>query len=166
MSAADADAVARYLADPCPTTALVLVAGGGRLPAALTKAVKAAGGHEVKTTPAKTGDALAGALEGAGISLTAAAARRVADWFGDDAGRPGEGGGAGRGGGVGGKGKPLPGGPPPAPAPPAGGRGPAGRLRPPGQGRRRPGGRPRPPGGRRARGARPPPGQPVPPVRR
>src|SRR5207244_11116436 len=54
MGAADADAVARYLADPCPTTALVLVAGGGRLPAALTKAVKGSGGHEVKTTPAKT----------------------------------------------------------------------------------------------------------------
>jgi len=87
MGAADADAVARYLADPCPTTALVLVGGGGRLPVALTKAVKAAGGQEVKTAPAKTGDALAGALDGAGITLTAAAAHRVADWFGDDAGR-------------------------------------------------------------------------------
>jgi DNA polymerase III subunit delta len=87
MSAADADAVARYLADPCPTTALVLVAGGGRIPPALTKAVKAAGGPEIKTTPAKTGDALAGALDGAGVTLTAAAAHRVADWFGDDAGR-------------------------------------------------------------------------------
>jgi DNA polymerase-3 subunit delta len=87
MSAADADAVARYLADPCPTTALVLVAGGGRLSTTLTKAVKAAGGRELKTTPAKTGDALAGALDGAGVTLTAAAAHRVADWFGDDAGR-------------------------------------------------------------------------------
>ena len=87
MSAADADAVARYLADPCPTTALVLVGGGGRIPAALGKAVKAAGGRELKTAPAKTGDALAGALDGAGITLTSAAARRVADWFGDDAGR-------------------------------------------------------------------------------
>src|SRR5947208_10522264 len=87
MSVADADAVARYLADPCPTTALVLVGGGGRLPVALTRAVKAAGGQEVKTSPAKTGDALAGALDGAGISLTPAAAHRVADWFGDDAGR-------------------------------------------------------------------------------
>ena len=87
MSAADADAVGRYLADPCPTTALVLVAGGGRLPVALTRAVKAAGGEEVKSAPAKTGDALTAALDGAGITLTAAAARRVADWFGDDAGR-------------------------------------------------------------------------------
>ena len=87
MSSADADAVARYLADPCPTTALVLVAGGGRLSTALTKAVKSAGGREVKTAPAKTGDALAAALDGAGVTLTAAAAHRVADWFGDDAGR-------------------------------------------------------------------------------
>ena len=87
MSAADADAVARYLADPCPTTALVLVGGGGRLPAALGKAVKAAGGREIKTAPAKTGDALTAALDGAGITLTAAAAHRVANWFGDDAGR-------------------------------------------------------------------------------
>lgn len=87
MSAADAEAVARYLADPCPTTALVLVGGGGRLPVALTRAVKAAGGHELKTAPAKTGDALAAALDGAGITLTAAAAHRVSDWFGDDAGR-------------------------------------------------------------------------------
>jgi DNA polymerase-3 subunit delta len=87
MSAADADAVARYLADPCPTTALVLIGGGGRLPVALTRAVKEAGGREVKTAPAKTGDALASALDGAGVTLTAAAAHRVADWFGDDAGR-------------------------------------------------------------------------------
>jgi DNA polymerase-3 subunit delta len=87
MSAADADAVARYLNDPCPTTALVLVGGGGRLPVALTRAVKAAGGQEIKTSPAKTGDALTSALDGADVKLTAAAARRVADWLGDDAGR-------------------------------------------------------------------------------
>jgi DNA polymerase-3 subunit delta len=87
MSSAAVDALVRYLADPCPTTALVLVAGGGRMSPALTKAVKSAGGREVKTAPAKTGDALAGALEGAGVTLSAAAAHRVADWFGDDAGR-------------------------------------------------------------------------------
>ena len=87
MSAADADAVARYLADPCPTTALVLVGGGGRLPVALTKAVKGAGGQEVRSAPAKTGDALTAALDGADVKLTAAAAHRLADWLGDDAGR-------------------------------------------------------------------------------
>jgi DNA polymerase-3 subunit delta len=87
MSASDAEAVARYLADPCPTTALVLVGGGGRIPVALTKAVKAAGGVEVKTAPAKTSDALTGARARADVKLTAAAAHRISDWFGDDAGR-------------------------------------------------------------------------------
>ncbi|HKY75635.1 MAG TPA: hypothetical protein VJS45_05830, partial [Acidimicrobiia bacterium] len=87
MGASDAEAVARYLADPCPTTALVLVGGGGRMPVALTKAVKAAGGIEVKTAPAKTSEALTGALDGADVKLTAAAARRLTDWLGDDAGR-------------------------------------------------------------------------------
>ena len=87
MSAADADAVARYLGDPCPTTSLVLVAGGGRLPVAVTKAVKAAGGQELKASPAKTGDALTAALAGADLKFTAAAGHRVAEHFGDDAGR-------------------------------------------------------------------------------
>jgi DNA polymerase-3 subunit delta len=87
MGAADADAVARYLVDPSPTTALVLVGGGGRIPMALTKAVKAAGGQEIKSAPGRTGDALSSALDGAGVKLTAAAAHRVADWLGDDAGR-------------------------------------------------------------------------------
>ncbi|HYH50729.1 MAG TPA: hypothetical protein VEG38_14375 [Acidimicrobiia bacterium] len=87
MSAADADLVARYLGDPCPTTSLVLVGGGGRMPLALTKAIKGAGGVEVKTSPAKTGDALTGALEAADIKLTAAAAHRISGWLGDDAGR-------------------------------------------------------------------------------
>ncbi|HEV7863691.1 MAG TPA: hypothetical protein VGR20_13360, partial [Acidimicrobiia bacterium] len=87
MGAADAEAVARYLADPCPTTVLVLVGGGGRIPVALTKAVKAAGGQELKTAPGKTGDALTSALDGAAVKLTAAAAHRLAGWLGDDAGR-------------------------------------------------------------------------------
>jgi DNA polymerase-3 subunit delta len=87
MNAADADAVARYLADPSPTTALVLVGGGGRIPMALTKAVKSAGGQEIKTAPGRTGDALTAALDGADVKLTAAAAHRVSDWLGDDAGR-------------------------------------------------------------------------------
>ncbi|HEV7862454.1 MAG TPA: hypothetical protein VGR20_07125, partial [Acidimicrobiia bacterium] len=76
-----------YLADPCPTSVLVLVGGGGRIPVALTKAVKGAGGQELKTAPGKTGDALTSALDGAAVKLTAAAAHRLAGWLGDDAGR-------------------------------------------------------------------------------
>lgn len=87
MGAADAEAVARWLDDPLETTVLVLVAGGGRIPAALTRAFKAAGGKEVRTASEKTGDALGAALRQAGLSLTADATRRVTDWFGEDAGR-------------------------------------------------------------------------------
>jgi DNA polymerase-3 subunit delta len=87
LGATDTEAVVRYLADPMPTTVLVLVSGGGRTPAALTKAVKAAGGKEVRPRSERTGDALASALEHAGLTLTPAAVRRVTEWLGDDAGR-------------------------------------------------------------------------------
>lgn len=83
---ADVAALARYLDDPMPTTALVLVAGGGRLAPALTKAVKAAGGVEEKTSEA-TPDALARAARAAGVSLTAAAQRMAAERIGEDTGR-------------------------------------------------------------------------------
>ena len=83
---ADVAALARYLEDPMPTTALVLVAGGGRLSPALTKAVKAAGGVEAKTTEA-TPDALARAAKASGVSLSPAAQRLAAERFGEDAGR-------------------------------------------------------------------------------
>lgn len=84
---ADAEALARWLADPLESTVLVLVAGGGRIPAALTKAFKAAGGQEVRTAATQTGDALGAALAGARLTLTPAASRQVSEWFGDDAGR-------------------------------------------------------------------------------
>lgn len=86
LVSADVAALARYLEDPMPTTVLVLVAGGGRLSPALTKAVKAAGGVEAKTTEA-TPDALARAAKAAGVSLSPAAQRLAAERFGEDAGR-------------------------------------------------------------------------------
>jgi DNA polymerase-3 subunit delta len=87
LGAADAEALAGWLADPLESTVLVLVAGGGRIPAALTKAFKAAGGEEVRTAATQTGDALASALGAARLTLTPAASRQVSEWFGDDAGR-------------------------------------------------------------------------------
>jgi DNA polymerase III subunit delta len=87
LGAADAEALARWLGDPLETTVLVLVAGGGRIAAAVTKAFKAAGGQEVRAAATQTGDALGSALHAAGLALTPAAARRVSEWFGDDAGR-------------------------------------------------------------------------------
>jgi DNA polymerase-3 subunit delta len=87
LGAADAEALSRYLADPMPTTVLVLVAGGGRISPVLTRAVKAAGGKEVRPDSERTGDTLGSALRHTGLTLTPAAVRRVTDWLGDDAGR-------------------------------------------------------------------------------
>jgi DNA polymerase-3 subunit delta len=87
LGAADAEALARWLGDPLESTVLVLVAGGGRIPAALIKAFKAAGGQEVRTAATQTGDALGSALGAARLTLTPAASRQVSEWFGDDAGR-------------------------------------------------------------------------------
>ena len=49
LDAADAKRLVAYLGDPLPTTALVLVAGGGTVPQSLSKAV-AAGGEVVDTS--------------------------------------------------------------------------------------------------------------------
>ena len=87
LGAADAEALARWLADPLETTVVVLVAGGGRIPASVSKAFKACGGEEMKTAAGAVDDALGPALAAAGVTLTPAAARRVSDWFGEDAGR-------------------------------------------------------------------------------
>src|SRR3974390_3412127 len=43
ITAADGKRLAAYLADPLPSTALVLVAGGGTVPPSLSQAVAAAG---------------------------------------------------------------------------------------------------------------------------
>ena len=49
--AQDVAPLVAYLADPLPSTELVLVAGGGRVAKALTDAVKNAGGHVIDTVP-------------------------------------------------------------------------------------------------------------------
>ncbi|MEZ5296066.1 MAG: DNA polymerase III subunit delta [Ilumatobacteraceae bacterium] len=80
-----------YLDNPLDSTDLVLVAGGGRLAKKLTEAVKAAGGHSVNTTPpnrAKDRQSWVKVeAEEHGIRLDAAAAARIADQLGEDAGR-------------------------------------------------------------------------------
>ena len=55
LTPGDAKRLVEYLEDPLPTTALVLVAGGGTLPQALSKAVGASG--EVVDTSVGTGRA-------------------------------------------------------------------------------------------------------------
>ena len=81
-----------YLADPLPTTSLVLVAGGGRgpLPPALVKAVKDVG-RVVEAGPPRTARErtswLAEHLKGAPVRLDPAAAKVVEQHLGEDLGR-------------------------------------------------------------------------------
>lgn len=89
----DTEAVAplvRYLADPMPSTELVLTSSGGRLPKALTDAFKA-GGAQTQDTDPGTGKARQGWLDehlaGAAVSLDDGARRAVAERLGEDLGR-------------------------------------------------------------------------------
>lgn len=87
-SADEAERLAGYLADPEPTTSLVLEAPG-RIPAALAKALERAGAEEVAVGTGRdaTASVLESELERAGIRLDADAARLVARRLGDQAGR-------------------------------------------------------------------------------
>lgn len=78
--------LAGWIADPDDTARLVLVAGGGRTPAALEKACKA---HGTVVTPQteSTAGVLAAELRSAGIDLTADATAQVLAHLGEDAGR-------------------------------------------------------------------------------
>ena len=80
-----------YLADPLPSTELVLVAGGGRIPKSLTDAVKQTGGVTSNTTPPsrpKDRQAwIAEKAEEAGVRFDPSATVRVATWLGEDIGR-------------------------------------------------------------------------------
>jgi DNA polymerase-3 subunit delta len=82
-----------YLTDPLPSTELVLIGGGGRMPKALTDAVKGAGGH-VMTTGAPTGRKdrsiwIDEQVATAGLRLDGGATALVGSWMGEDAGRLG-----------------------------------------------------------------------------
>jgi len=80
-----------YLSDPLPSTELVLVGGGGRMPKALTDAVNRGGGTRTDTTPPnRAKDRQAWIAEQAaahGVRLDPNAANRLATWLGDDVGR-------------------------------------------------------------------------------
>jgi DNA polymerase-3 subunit delta len=77
-----------YLADPLPTTVLVLEWSAGRIPKSLVEAVVSAGGAQVDTSPGrKLGDWVDTHLRDAGLHLDAAARSRVTDWLGENASR-------------------------------------------------------------------------------
>jgi DNA polymerase-3 subunit delta len=83
----DVVGLVEYLRDPLPTTALVVVPGGGRLPKDLLDALKAAKAVDVGPKAEKTGDVLDQHLRDAGLSLNAEGKRAVAAHLGEDAGR-------------------------------------------------------------------------------
>jgi DNA polymerase-3 subunit delta len=87
LTAGDVDVFSRYLDDPLDTTALVLVAGGGTIPPALTKKLKAVGVVERAPESEKTGDVLKESAHAAGVLLTNEAAQLIVAHLADDAGR-------------------------------------------------------------------------------
>lgn len=89
LPAAELGPLVAYLADPLDTTALVLVAGGGRVPKALGSALKDADAQTVGPQSEKTADVLAQALTDADITLNADASKLVVRHVGEDAGRIG-----------------------------------------------------------------------------
>ena len=87
LTAADAAALAPYLADPLDTTELVFVSGGSRIPDALARQLKAIKAREVGPSAEKTSDVLATSLSDAGIRLRPDAVHAVSRHLGEDAGR-------------------------------------------------------------------------------
>ncbi len=90
LTAPDAKRLAAYLDDPLPTTALVLVGGGGTVPQALTKVIGSIGGV-VDTTVGRTSKArsqwLAEHLSGGPVRLDGRATTRLSEHLGGDVGR-------------------------------------------------------------------------------
>lgn len=91
FNADDVAPMVAYLSDPLPTTQLVLVAGGGRVPKALTDALKAAGATTITTAPPSRAKERVGwfdeQIRHSGLKLDGQALQMVAEWLGEDAGR-------------------------------------------------------------------------------
>ena len=79
--------LAGMIVDPLDGVALVLVSGGGRIPAALDKALKAVGAVTVAPKSEKVDDVLDTALKAAKIKLTPPARAAISSRLGEDAGR-------------------------------------------------------------------------------
>jgi DNA polymerase III subunit delta len=78
--------LAEWMTDPLDGVHLVLVAGGGRVPAALDKAAKAQA-EVVGPAGEQTSAALTNAVKAARLKLSSDAATRITTHLGDDAGR-------------------------------------------------------------------------------
>lgn len=80
--------VVGYLADPLPSTRLVLDWGGGKVPRSLTEAIAQVGGAVVDTSPGhKLSAWVPEQLAEATVKLDKAGQARLVDWLGDEPGR-------------------------------------------------------------------------------
>jgi DNA polymerase-3 subunit delta len=91
FTADDVAPLVGYLADPQPTTDLVLTGGGGRTAKALTDALKKAGATTIDTAPPSRARERSGwfdeQVKASGLKLDGAAMQLLAEWLGEDAGR-------------------------------------------------------------------------------
>jgi DNA polymerase III subunit delta len=91
FNADEASGLVRYLADPLPSTELILSSGGGRLAKSLTDAIKAGGGHVASTgAPTQKKDRsvwIEEQIATAGLRFDGGAMALVNDWLGEEAGR-------------------------------------------------------------------------------
>jgi DNA polymerase III subunit delta len=76
-----------YIAAPLDTSRLVLVAGGGKTPAALDKALKAANARVVSPAAEKIDDVIGAEARDQHVRLTADAKQAISKQFGEDASR-------------------------------------------------------------------------------
>jgi len=87
LSAAAAESIVPFVVQPADAIALVLVAGGGRIPGALEKALKVADVPTVSPESERTDTVLRSEARRVGIDLNAEASKLVAAHLGEDAGR-------------------------------------------------------------------------------
>jgi DNA polymerase-3 subunit delta len=87
LSKDQAEWLAGYLAEPLDTSRLVLVTGGGKTPAPLEKAIKAAKVPSIGPQSEKTEEVLRSEARDAGVQLSAEAAQHITERLGEDAGR-------------------------------------------------------------------------------
>jgi DNA polymerase-3 subunit delta len=87
LAAGDVGPLVEYLADPLDTTELVLVAGGGKTPDALAKALKEAKATEHGVARSKAEDVLADALAEHGVALGPDAVTAITARVGAEVGR-------------------------------------------------------------------------------
>jgi DNA polymerase-3 subunit delta len=91
FGADDVGPLVGYLTDPQPTTDLVVIGGGGRMPKSLSDAIKKAGATLIESSPPTRARERSGwfdeQVRAAGLKLDGAAMQLLTEWLGEDAGR-------------------------------------------------------------------------------